>query len=147
MFDYIRCEVPLPDGWKLEVNYSGLQTKDFEREMVEYIITSDGWLLRERGELVGPSAKYIDCSEAMRHWPEMSPYTSEMAVIRFDGVVRFGGLEVIGYDPADKPPVTYRTADGRNVVRVGGGRPIFKAHDYRAKFSDGRLVEIVMDQN
>lgn len=37
MFDYVRCDVPLPDGWKGE-----LQTKDFNCEMVEHLISNGG---------------------------------------------------------------------------------------------------------
>ncbi len=41
MFDYVRCEVPLPDDW----NARNLQTKDFDCDMVTYTITKDGRLM------------------------------------------------------------------------------------------------------
>ncbi len=49
MFDYLRCEVPLPDGY---VNNSDnadeqFQTKCFICEMHEYVITKDGRLKTE----------------------------------------------------------------------------------------------------
>lgn len=40
MFDYIKCEAPLPDGFDGE-----LQTKDFDCEMTTHIITKDGRLM------------------------------------------------------------------------------------------------------
>ncbi|MDI3563577.1 hypothetical protein [Bradyrhizobium sp. Arg816] len=44
MFDYVKCELPLPDGWKGE-----LQTKDFEDPYLEtYTIRADGRLIRRR---------------------------------------------------------------------------------------------------
>ncbi len=39
MFDYIRCEMPLPDGFTGE-----LQTKDLDCEMDVYLIRADGTL-------------------------------------------------------------------------------------------------------
>lgn len=39
MFDYVRCEVPLPDGYEGE-----LQTKDFDCQMQQCVITMIGRL-------------------------------------------------------------------------------------------------------
>lgn len=36
MFDYIRCDVPLPDGYKGE-----LQTKDLECDLTSYLINGE----------------------------------------------------------------------------------------------------------
>lgn len=45
MFDYVKCEVPLPDGY----DGANLQTKDFEDPYLEtYIIRSDGRLIHRR---------------------------------------------------------------------------------------------------
>lgn len=40
MFDYVRCEVPLPDGFTGE-----LQTKDFACQMGAHVIRADGRLI------------------------------------------------------------------------------------------------------
>ena len=45
MFDYIRCEAPLPDGAVV----SELQTKDFDCEMVTHVISAGGRLLLDQG--------------------------------------------------------------------------------------------------
>jgi hypothetical protein len=45
MFDYIRCEVPLPDG----ANPPELQIKDFDCDMLTHVISPDGQLLLEGG--------------------------------------------------------------------------------------------------
>jgi len=44
MFDYLRCEAQLPDGW----DGHELQTKDFLCEMVTHVITKDGRLMLEQ---------------------------------------------------------------------------------------------------
>ena len=42
LFDYVKCEVPLPDGYLGE-----LQTKDFDEPyMMEHVITKEGRLMR-----------------------------------------------------------------------------------------------------
>jgi hypothetical protein len=47
VFDYIRCDFPLPDGFAGGVKF---QTKDTPAQYLEtYIITSDGRLLDEHG--------------------------------------------------------------------------------------------------
>jgi hypothetical protein len=49
MFDYVKSEVPLPDG------YSGIcQTKDFECPYLEtYMIRADGRLIHQPGDPKG----------------------------------------------------------------------------------------------
>lgn len=138
MFDYIRCERPLPDGWGQEGSAVGLQTKDFDCEMNTHVITADGRLMLERIDSVEEVPK------AERPYPDAEEGTFESICgsIRsnrslheaadFHGWVHFGGLETTGYEP-----------DERYGPR---GRAIYKRHSYRAKFMDGRLVEIVMDQ-
>jgi len=44
MFDYIKCEAPLPDGFE-----GMLQTKDFGCEMTTHIITKEGRLMLDNG--------------------------------------------------------------------------------------------------
>lgn len=126
MFDYIRCEVPLPDGWISDE----LQTKDFDCEMVTHVITADGRLLLDRGD-------WEEVPKEERPYPDAEDFRALFGSIRrvpktvdanFHGVVEFYGLEVVGYEP-----------DERYGPR---GRPVYKSHDYLAKFTDGKLVEI-----
>jgi hypothetical protein len=129
MFDYIRCEKPLPDGFAGE-----LQTKDFGCEMVTHVITSDGRLMLDDGhnEIVPEEDRPYYGTEKWDH-PLFKICGSVRRVPKyidanFHGIVYFGGLETIGFEP-----------DERWGPR---GRPIYKGHDYRAKFTDGNLVGI-----
>lgn len=80
MFDDVKCEVPLPDGY----NGEWFQTKDFECSMLDkYVIRADGRLLR---------------------------YDEDT---NFHGILNFYDL--------------------KNGVW----------HEYNAKFTDGKLIEIV----
>lgn len=133
MFDYIRCERPLPDGWKADE----LQTKDFNCEMCTHVITSDGRLMLERVDSVEEVPK------DQRTYPNAEDGTfqalcgslqfnkSAHAALDFHGWVEFYGLETIDYEPNQQSGVR--------------GAPIYKSHNYRAKFTDGRLIEIVAD--
>ena len=47
MFDYLRCEVPLPDGFTGE-----LQTKDFACDIATHVITKGGRLMLDKGHRV-----------------------------------------------------------------------------------------------
>ena len=147
MFDYLRCEQPLPDGWQPD---ELMQTKDLDCELVEYVITKDGRLLCDRGHLEHLPDRYPTYLEAFEQLSKMMDNGFErlrkMVDTGFDGALRFGGLEVIGYETDQKygGPVTYRSSGKPIVV---GGKPIYKLHDYRAKFEDGQLIEIVMDEN
>jgi|HubBroStandDraft_5_1064220.scaffolds.fasta_scaffold1018938_2 hypothetical protein len=42
MFDWVKCEVPLPDGFVSD----NFQTKDFENLLYQYTITKEGKLTR-----------------------------------------------------------------------------------------------------
>lgn len=139
MFDYIRCEVPLPDGWQAPE----LQTKDFDCEMVWHIISKDGRLMLDRGHnetvplMERPlwRAEWGDSKEAEKEHLIDALCGSMRRVPKyvdanFHGIVHFYGLETTGYEPNE---------------RYGAlGKPIYKSHAYDAKFTDGQLVEIVM---
>lgn len=128
MFDYIKCELPLPDGWDLANDAVGLQTKDFDCEMVEHRITKDGRLMLSSVERVEEVPK------AERPFPEDDGFLGLCGSIRrhtierdacHHGYVYFYGLEIVGQDD-----------DGRDK---------YKSHDYKAKFIDGQLVAIEID--
>jgi len=139
MFDYIACELPLPDGWQP----SELQTKDFDCEMVVHRISKDGRLMLDRGYhesvplLERPywKAEWGDSEEAQKEHIIDALCGSVRRVPKYEdsnfhGIVNFYGLETTGYEP-----------DERYGAR---GRPVYKSHEYNAKFTDGRLVEIVL---
>lgn len=142
MFDYLRCEVPLPDGYEADGLF---QTKDFDCEMVVHVITKEGRLMLER----------IDATHLV---PEAErPYPNEKGLLGMCGMLRsdksvhqsnFHGI-VNFYDSE------YRTLDDKparpnGVLHHGGtitdattGEPLKRvAHDYSAKFTDGQLVGI-----
>lgn len=146
MFDYIRCEAPLPDGW--EPNGS-LQTKDFDCDMVCHVITSDGRLMLERIDEthIVPKAERPypnEPDDSLLGMCGMLRSEKSQHESQFHGIVNFYGSE-------------YRTADGQPANPRGGilhqngvatdsitGEPLkYIWHEYNAKFTDGRLVEIV----
>jgi hypothetical protein len=116
MFDYIRCEVPLPDGWK---PLDALQTKDFNCELVEHLITKDGRLILER----------IDHQEVVPE--EERPYPNEKGILGIVGSI--------------KTTTSRHESDFHGVIHFYGfedGDP-HKWHEYEAKFTDGKLVHII----
>jgi hypothetical protein len=123
LFDYVRCEVPLPDGFDGE-----LQTKDFDCPYMEtYTITKDGrLLLRYVSEWVPtPESewKYTGDDDPLHKlWHESSKKRPIFADrdINFHGMLGFYGH-------------TGRHADGT-----------WRWHEYSAKFTDGQLIEIVV---
>ncbi len=107
MFDYVRCEVPLPDGWE---EPRGLQSKDLACLLDTIVITSGGRLMVE-DNYVAPGSNAAPARDSDYH-----------------GYFHFYGSEVLGYHPA-KDGAPFRES-------------ITKWHEYRAKFTDGNLVEI-----
>jgi hypothetical protein len=148
MYDSIRCEQPLRDGWQPD---EPMQTKDLECELLEYVITKDGRLLCDLWRLeTPPPDRCLAYGEAFTGTSDMVnngfKRVSKMVDTGLHGVIHFGGLEVTGYetDQGYGSPVTYRSSGETIVV---GGKPIYKLHDCRAKFEGGQLIEIVMDEN
>jgi hypothetical protein len=123
LYDYVRCEVPLPDGFEGE-----LQTKDFDCPYLEtYTITKAGRLyfryVAERVPVPESEWKYAGDTDALHKlWHEQSktkPIFAERD-LNFHGMLSFYGCEG-------------QHADGT-----------WRWHQYRAKFTDGQLVEIVL---
>lgn len=125
MFDYIRCEKPLPDGWTPDE----LQTKDFDCEMVTHIISADGRLMLDRGYYESVPKHERPYPDAKRGRMRRVPKYEDA---NFHGLVHFYGLETVGTRAAEWHP--------------RGREPIYKRHEYFAKFTDGRLVEITMNR-
>ena len=72
MFDHVKCEVPLPDGW----DAANLQTKHFGCELDLYIITHDGHLIR----------RYVSDLQAQ-------PERNSESDMNFHGIFRFYGTD------------------------------------------------------
>lgn len=106
MFDYIRCEYPLPDGLDPKAALT-CQSKDFGCDMHVYTITPDGRLLHEdSGSAWVPDPK---------PWPVRE--------------VPFHGW------------LTFYTSTG-DINNRDEATSDYRWWEYRAKFTDGRLVEI-----
>jgi hypothetical protein len=116
MFDYVRCEVPLPDGFDGE-----LQTKDLNRELVTHVITKDGRLIREwithTTEVPNEERPYPN-DEGIRGLIGSVKIHTDSADAEFHGILNFYGTE------------------GEH------GEPSYRWHEYNAKFTDGQLVGI-----
>lgn len=124
LFDYVRCEVPLPDGFDGE-----LQTKDFDDAYMErYTITKDGRLtLRyvvERVPVPETEWKYVGATGALEQiWHEQSKTRPVFAEkdMNFHGMLNF-----------------YGSSGSRDAGN-------WQWHEYNAKFTDGNLVSIERD--
>lgn len=117
MFDYIRCEVPLPDGWKPD---GPLQTKDFDCDLVCHVITKEGRLMLER----------ID---AVHEVPKADrPYPNDDGLLGMCGSIR---TETSVHDSNFHGVVNFYSYEGDINVN-------HQWHEYNAKFTDGQLVGI-----
>ena len=120
MFDYVKVDVALPDGW---VPPSGdlMQTKDFDSTMTTVWIKADGTIWFDEAA----------------HWYERDDVEAEWKQMDFHGWFEFYGNE----DPANhKGGSSFR--DGKRFDLNGNPLPPLIWHEYRAKFTDGVLVEI-----
>lgn len=122
MFDNVKCEAPLPDGFTAPC----FQSKDFACEMDTYTITSAGRLMRRyvQDRVPTPESEweYVGATDPLHQlWHESSKWRNIYAErdVNFHGWMRF-------YTDTGKH------ADGT-----------FQWHEYKAKFTDGQLVEIV----
>ena len=122
MFDYIRCDVPLPDG----AERSELQTKDFDCEMVTHIISKDGRLMLDRGH--NEMVPLMDRPMWKAEWGDSEAAQKEHAVDALCGCMR-------------RVP-KYEDANYHGLVNFYGSDKGNVWHEYNAKFTDGQLVEI-----
>lgn len=114
LFDYVRCEIPLPDGFTGE-----LQTKDIDDPFMNtHIITKDGRLMMEvlvRTESVPKSERPF-------------PDAEEGSPAEIYGSVRFIREQ--------------KDANFHGLLNFYGGGGSEDWHEYEAKFTDGQLVSI-----
>lgn len=143
MFDYIRCEAPLPDGWTPDE----LQTKDFACDLVTHVITKDGRLMLERIDethLVPKKERPYPNEDGLLGMCGMLRYERSLHDSNFHGIVNFYGSEY--RKPDDTPAQPSGVMHGPDGVKdYTTGEPLKHVwHEYNAKFSDGKLVEIVV---
>lgn len=86
LFDYLRCEMPLPAEWPGEG--FRFQTKDTDAQYMEqYTITADG-------RLVHHAVRYEDVPPAERAYPDAKPGSLE-SVVGITRRVPTGDVEVL----------------------------------------------------
>jgi hypothetical protein len=118
MFDYVRCEVPLPDGFTGE-----LQTKDLGCDMVTHVIRADGRLVIER----------IDTTELVPKAERPYPDAPDGSIMALAGSMRNIKSQHV---PDFHGWLRFYGSEGWHV------KGTWKWHEYRAKFTDGQLVKI-----
>ena len=117
MFDDVKCEMPLPDGWQ---SY-GLQTKDFGCEMTTLFIRKDGRLLvleSDWEEVPANERPHPDPSDPLHFIGSMKAVNARWRDLDFHGVMNFYGSEGLH------------------------GAPGHVWHEYNARFTDGQCVRI-----
>lgn len=114
MFDHIRCEVPLPDGF---VGDPLFQTKDFERVLATHAIRDDG--------LYVDDGHYVTVPKAERPNPDAEEGTLE----DLKGSLRW-------------VPNLARHPEAHGLIIFYGYDAAGKRHEYEAKFTDGELIGI-----
>ena len=126
MYDNVSCERPLPDGFEIAKG-ACFQSKDFGCEMDTYTITQDGRLTRRY------VSDYEDVPET--EWEYINPT---------------GALEKIWHENSKRRPI-YSTCDMNfqgwlNFYSATGRHRdnTWEWHEYRAKFMDGQLQEIMV---
>ena len=118
MFDYVNCRVPLPDGWVPLEN--GLQSKDLDCGMDVVTISADGRLMQ----------RYV--SEWLPVPEHDWKYTGSTDV-----------LQQIWHEQSKRRPVyAERDLNFHGWFNFYGSDSDKNWHEYRAKFTDGRLVAI-----
>lgn len=125
MFDYVECEVDLPDGIKPEGLAYPFQTKDFESVMMTFRITKEGRLF------------FND-----KIWEYAGEYDP--------GWTKPKGTKIPRYEVVKEEWVEWHTPRGThfhgefNFYTSGKVDGIW--HEYIAVFDHGQLKEIVVDE-
>lgn len=96
LFDYLRCEHPLPDGFEGDLQY---QTKDTPAQYLEdYRITLDGTLMYEPSGMLKTPAGPIDFHGALEFYATNVCGTAQWGVITDDDDPPFSREYVALYD-------------------------------------------------
>lgn len=136
MFDYVKCDLPLPDGWDMANDYVGLQSKDFDCTMTTIRITAEGRLLIERYETYVVPKEERDYPDAKPgSWQEVCGMLGKRdrrwEDLNYHGDFEFGGLEDLKDD---------YWVDAPRHTNGGWMQKRYRHHDYIARFNDGQLV-------
>ena len=125
MFDYVRSEIPLPDGFTGE-----LQSKDFDCALTNIVISADGRLLIEDFE-------YEEVPKEERSFPD-APDDDILSIV--------GALRRVNR--------RWRDLDHHGDFNFYGyagqyGNPGYNWHEYVARFTNGKLefIRIVEDRH
>ena len=135
--DYLICDTDTPDGWKPADGR--FQTKSFFSTATTYRITADGRLMESVivGEEDVPESewKFKDAEpgtfQAFFHEHSKKRFIFAEVERPWHGYIFFYG----GEDIADPVGPFLKDEDQHRY---------YLTHDYRAKFTDGRLVEIIL---
>lgn len=119
MFDHIRCEVRLPDGFEGDPLF---QTEDFERVLATHAIREDGLYLDD--------GHYETVPKAERPHPDAEDGTLE----DLKGSLRW-------------VPNLMLHPEAHGIINFYGDDAAGKRHDYEAKFMDGELIGIKVRPN
>lgn len=114
MFDRIRCEVPLPDGFEGDPLFL---TKDFERVLATHAIREDGLYLDDGHYETVPKAE------------RPNPDAEEGTLAALQGSLRW-------------MPNLVHHPEAHGVINFYGDDAAGKLHEYEAKFMDGELIGI-----
>ena len=114
MFDHIRCEVPLPDGFEGAPLF---QTNDFERVLATHAIREDGLYLDD--------GHYETVPKAERPHPDAAEGTLE----GLKGSLRW-------------VPNLVLHPEAHGIINFYGDDAAGKRHEHEAKFMDGELIGI-----
>lgn len=114
MFDYIRCEVPLPDGFEGEPLF---QTKDFECVLATHTIRNDGLYLDD--------GHYETVPKSERPNPDADEETLES----LQGSLRW-------------VPNLVHHPEAHGIFEFYGTDAGGNSHRYEVKFTDGQLIGI-----
>ena len=114
MYDHIRCEVPLPDGFKGDPLF---QTQDFERVLATHAILEEGLYLDD--------GHYETVPKAERPHPDAEEGTLE----ELKGSLRW-------------VPNLVLHSEAHGIIHFYGEDTAGVQHDYEAKFMDGELIGI-----
>lgn len=141
MFDYVKVCQPLPDNW-VAPSGTTFQTKDFDSVMTTVWITPEGRLMIEDSE-------WEVVPEDERPYPGETGLRSIIGSMRtvnrrwrdldFHGWFFFYGSE----DPSDSKTPYYHCNGKRVSIEGDIELPPLIWHSYRAKFTDGQLIEII----
>jgi hypothetical protein len=118
MFDYIVCEYPLPDG--ADPSKFEFQSKDLDCALDTYTISKDGKLIHDQNFDASPNEEAMDTT------------TKKLTEIPYHGYLRFYGGNISGLGP-------------QGYITKNNEPPI--SREYRAKFTDGRVVNIELVSN